>query len=102
MILRIFEARVAAGRESEMHATIRQHGLAELRTAPGCRSAIFARRMEADGSERTTVVSTWDSWADLERWTGGQPTDPVYFRNQRDLVDEVSVRLFEVVETTGG
>jgi heme-degrading monooxygenase HmoA len=100
VILRIFEGLIAAGCEAEFHQIVRQHGLPELASAPGCLSATFARAVGEEG-ETFTVVSVWSDWDSLSTWTGGQPQQVVYYQGRQDLLARSSIRLFEVVDSVG-
>lgn len=98
MILRVFRVRGATGDEGPILRFV-THTLSNPGKRPRPIRVNVARRF-AGGSVEVVVVSLWESWEDIQAWTGPDVTKPL----DRNLpaMFEARVDHYESVDVTDG
>ena len=99
MILRIYRARIVAGREQEFEALARVHGVASLRKARGCTAFHFGWSVPA-GEFVTT--SYWASLEDVKAFAGADWQKPVIPPEEAHLVASAGCEHFALWELPKG
>jgi heme-degrading monooxygenase HmoA len=96
VIVRVFEATLAPGAESEFVAALRDD-VAEARRQPGLLTLRWGRRVEA-GATRVIVVSEWSDLDAVQHWLGPRYLLPRFAPGEAKLVIDARVRHYEGLE----
>lgn len=86
-----------AGRVGAFNAVFREQ-VALLREQPGLVYVKLARRLQADGSQEAVLFEEWDDAASLYAWVGPNLADTRLIPGARELIDEVTVAHYEVLD----
>jgi hypothetical protein len=97
MVVRVLRATVRAGRVGAFNSMFRQQ-LALIATQPGIIYVRFGRRLLPDGSEEAILFEEWSDPASMYAWVGPNLTEPRLIPGVRELVDDVVVAHYEVLD----
>ena len=94
MIIRVFRARIQAGKEDEFEQFVRETGVPMVETQSGCSHVAWGRSRWGEQPE-FVVVTHWDSIAALKAFAGPGWQEAVIEPEEEEMLAEVSCNHYE-------
>ncbi len=96
MIVRVFRARVHAGKQAEFEAKVRELSIPLVKAQKGMVAFYSGRPMDS-ALDEFVMVTVWDSLASLQAFAGIDWNTSVIPEPERPLLAESSVHHYEVI-----